>query len=278
MQNLQGQIAVVTGASRGAGRGIAIALGEAGATVYVTGRSTGTKNPTGRPGTIEETAHLVNEAGGIGIPVACDHTQAAQVEHLFGRVQADHGRLDILVNNAWSGYENMENFGARFWEQPVSRWEAMFPGGARAHFLASRYGAPLMLPQGRGLIVNTTYWAQGAKIGSVLYDTAKATINHLAWSMAQELKEHGIAAVALSPGWMRTEVVLQEFGVTEATWQTVPKLAKTESTQYIGRAVRALALDPNLMAKTGGTYQVGALAAEYGFTDIDGRLIPPYSH
>lgn len=278
MQSLKGQVAVVTGASRGAGRGIAIALGEAGATVYITGRSTSTNNPTGRPGTIEESAALVSEAGGIGIPVACDMTDEAQVEALFRRVQADQGRLDILVNNAWAGYEQMDAFGACFWEQPLSRWEAMFSGSARTHFLGSRYGAPLMLPQGRGLIVNTTYWAKGEKIGSVLYDTAKATINHLAWSMAQELKEHGITALSLSPGWMRTEVVLQHFGVTEETWQSMPRLAKTESPQYIGRAVRALALDPNLMEKTGGTYQVGALAAEYGFTDIDGRLIPPYSH
>jgi NAD(P)-dependent dehydrogenase (short-subunit alcohol dehydrogenase family) len=152
-------VAVVTGASRGAGRGIAMVLGQAGEVVYVTGRTTReSPSSANRPETIEETAELVTAAGGQGIPVRCDHTDDAQVEALFRRVEADHGRLDILVNNAWGGYEDMTGFGAPFWDQPLWRWESMFTAGARTHFVTSRFGAPLMLPQGRGLIVSTTFW------------------------------------------------------------------------------------------------------------------------
>jgi NAD(P)-dependent dehydrogenase (short-subunit alcohol dehydrogenase family) len=277
MRPLAGKIAVVTGASRGAGRGIARVLGQAGATVYVTGRTTREhRSADSRAETIEETAELVTAEGERGIPVRCDHTSNAEIEALFDRVRQDQGRLDLLVNNAWGGYEDRSGFGAPFWEQPLWRWERMFDAGVRTHFVTSRFAAPLMLPQKQGLIVSTTFWDRDRRIGGILYDTAKWTINRLASDMAGDLRPHGIAAVALSPGWMRTEAVLEEMGVTEATWQTSPHMKRTESVQYIGRAVLALATDPNLLEKSGRVLTVGDLAAEYGFTDTDGTQPPAY--
>lgn len=278
MQSLKGKVAVVTGASRGAGRGIALVLGEAGATVYVTGRSTRSGETTqNRPETIEETAEMVTARGGVGIPVRCDHKNDADVKTLFEQVEREQGRLDILVNNAWSGYEEMAQFGAKFWEQPLWRWDAMITGGARAHFVASHFAAPLMIKTGKGgLVVNTSFYDRGVKIGSVIYDTAKAAINRVAFGMGAELKEHGITAVALSPGWMRTEKVHEEMKTDETTWQSVESMQRTESVEYIGRAVLALACDPHAVEKAGQTLCVGDLAREYGFTDTDGRQPPAF--
>lgn len=280
MQRLKDKVAVVTGASRGGGRGIALVLGEEGATVYVTGRSIrGDSTRPDLPGTtIEETAEQVTARGGVGIPVQCDHTQDEQVEALFERVKQEAGRLDILVNNVWGGYENYDDaaFDVPFWKQPLWRWDKMFTAGVRAQFTASRLAAPLMLSQRQGLIVSTTAWDRGKYLGSVPYYVAKAAVSRMAYGMALELREHNIAVLALAPGWMRTEDVLARFKTDEQRWQEVPELRATESTEYVGRAVAALATDPHIMQKSGHTLMVGDLAREYGFADIDGRYVPPF--
>jgi NAD(P)-dependent dehydrogenase (short-subunit alcohol dehydrogenase family) len=284
-RRLTGKVALVTGASRGAGRGIALVLGQEGATVYVTGRTT--RDPSARarasgdrPGTVEGTAEGVRAAGGVGIPVACDHTDDEQVGALFRRLEGEQaGRLDLLVNNVWGGYEEYgsdEAFDAPFWAQPLWRWDRMFDAGARAHYTASRLAAPLMIARRQGLIVNTTFWDRGKALSNLPYDLAKTTINRLAYLLALELRPFGVAAVALSPGWMRTEAVLAAYDTDEAGWQAVPDLAPTESTGYIGRAVAALAADLGVMARSGQVLRVGDLAREYGFTDVDGRQPPPF--
>lgn len=270
MQRLKGKVAVVTGASRGGGRGIALVLGEEGATVYVTGRSVrGEPTPRNLPETIDETAEEITARGGVGIPVRCDHTVDAEVEALFERVQKEQGQLDILVNNVWGGYEDFESWDDPFWEQPLWRWDKMFTAGGRAHYTASHFAVPLMLPKRQGLIVNTTFWDRGKCLTNLFYDLAKTAINRMAYAMALELREYNIAAVALSPGWMRTEEVMRHDHSPE-------ELARTESVEYIGRAVAALAADPNVMEKSGRILTVGDLAREYGFTDIDGRQILPF--
>lgn len=290
MKSLQDCIAVVTGASRGAGRGCAIELGAAGATVYVTGRSRRDLPAPGYeqiqalsklarlPGSIDETAEEVTRAGGCGVAVACDHTDEDQVKALFERVQRERGRLDLLVNNAWGGHETFDGvFQAPFWERPMVHWDAMFDHGVRNHLLSSRLAAPMLLRQGRGLIVTTTFWDRDRFMqGNLFYDLAKAAMTRLAFGMAQELKPHGVASVAVSPGWMRTEFVLAGHQTDEAHWQERPALARTESPRYLGRAVAALAGDPTVLERSGQVLRVGDLARSYGFTDIDGRVIPPF--
>lgn len=290
MKKLQDCIAVVTGASRGAGRGCAVELGAAGATVIVTGRSRRDQPAPGYgqilamssmarvPGSIDETAEEVTRAGGRGIAVPCDHTDEAQVQALFERVQHEHGRLDLLVNNAWGGHETFDGvFQAPFWERPMVHWDAMFDRGVRNHLLASRLAAPMLVRQGRGLVVTTTFWDRDRYMqGNLFYDLAKAAMTRLAFGMAQELRPHGVASVALSPGWMRTEFVLAGHQTDEAHWHERPALARTESPRYLGRAVAALASDPQVMARSGQVLRVGDLAQAYGFTDIDGRLVPPF--
>lgn len=284
---LTGRVAIVTGASRGAGRGIAIELGAAGATVYVTGRST-RERPAQTyggilalsqlhavPGNIEDTADEVRQQGGLGIPVRCDHTQEAEVADLFARVQRDEGRIDVLVNNAWGGHETFNGvFDAPFWEHPLANWDSMFDRGVRNHLVASRFAAPLMVRQGHGLIVTTTFWDRDRYLrGNLFYDLAKATMTRLAFGMAEELRPHGVASLALSPGWMRTEFVLLGHKTDEGHWQETPSLARTESPRYLGRAVATLAADAQVMRKSGGVHRVADLAREYGFTDIDGRQV-----
>jgi len=283
-------IAIVTGASRGAGRGIATELGAAGATVYVTGRSQRQRPATTYqqiqslsnlerlPGSIEQTAEEVTAAGGRGIAVACDHTDEEQVRALFERVRAEQGRLDVLVNNAWGGHETFDGiFKAPFWERDMANWDAMMDRGVRNHLLASRHAAPWFVQQGRGLIVTTTFWDRDRYMaGNLFYDLAKASMTRLAFGMAEELRAHNVASVAVSPGWMRTEFVLAGNQTDEAHWQSVPALARTESPRYLGRAVVALASDPNIMAHSGQVLRVGDLARTYGFTDIDGRVPPPF--
>jgi NAD(P)-dependent dehydrogenase (short-subunit alcohol dehydrogenase family) len=279
MRRLSGKVALVTGASRGAGRGIAQVLGEEGATVYVTGRSVrGGPATEDKPGTVDETAEMVTARGGEGIPVRCDHTVDAEVEALLERVNHEQGRLDLLVNNVWGGYEQYgdADFDAAFWDQPLWRWDRMFDAGVRAHYSTSRQAAPIMIAQRSGLIVNTTFWDRGKCLSSLPYDLAKTAVNRLAYAMALELRSYGVAAVALSPGWMRTEAILRAYNTDEEHWQQVPDLERTESPQYIGRAVAALAADPNVMEKTGRVLTVGDLAREYGFTDHDGRQPPAY--
>jgi NAD(P)-dependent dehydrogenase (short-subunit alcohol dehydrogenase family) len=285
---LSGRVAVVTGASRGAGRGIALELGAAGATVYVTGRSVrGRRNerydrflgPLGLespPGTIEDSAEAVTALGGKGIPVACDHTSDDEVAALFERIEREQGRLDVLVNNAWGGHEEAWRPGAKFWELSMGNWDAMFTGGVRNHWLASRYAAPIMIAHERGLIVTISWWSDGKYIGNFAYDLAKASMNRLAFGMAEELRPHHIASVALAPGWMRTEFVLAAMKATEETWRSVPALENTESPRYVGRAVARLAADPDVMRKSGELLHVADLADEYGFTDADGRRVPRF--
>ena len=282
---LKGRVAVVTGASRGAGRGIALELGAAGATVYVTGRSTRAQpaESYGRilalselealPGSIDETADELTRMGGHGIAVRCDHAEEDDVASLFARVQREQGRLDLLVNNAWGGHETFNGvFEAPFWEHPLSNWESMFDRGVRNHLLASRFAAPLMVVQKSGLIAITSFWDRDKYLrGNLFYDLAKSAMNRLAFGMAEELRPHGVASLALSPGWMRTEFVLAGHKTDEAHWHERPALARTESPRYLGRAIAALAGDARVMQKSGGVHRVADLAREYGFTDIDGR-------
>jgi NAD(P)-dependent dehydrogenase (short-subunit alcohol dehydrogenase family) len=278
MQRLQGKVAVVTGASRGGGRGIALALGEEGATVYVTGRSVrGASTRSNLPGTsIEDTAGQVTARGGVGIAIRCDHTVDAEVEALFARVQQEQGRLDILVNNVWGGYEKdpQRDFVAPFWEQPLWRWDVMFVAGVRAHYSASRLAARLMVSRRQGLIVSTTFWDRDKYFAPLPYYLSKATINRMVYGMSLELREHGVAAVALSPGWMRTEAVMADLAPNMRP--SAEAMDGTESVEYVGRAVVALAADPAVMDKSGRVWTVGDLAREYSFTDVDGRQVPPF--
>ena len=264
LDGLDGIVAVVTGASRGAGRGIATVLGERGATVYLTGRSTrGGPSAPGRLGSIEETAEEVIRRGGTAVAVRCDHTIDAEIAGLFAQVRREHGRLDLLVNNAWGGYEQRGDsasafFGTPFWDQPLWRWQAMFGAGVRAAFATSCQAAPLLLTGRRerpGLIINTIAWAFGAYLGNVLYDTAKAATARLAFGFAHDLRPHNVAAVAIAPG----------------------HLGVNETPEYLGRAVAALAGDRGVMKRSGQTLTVGELAREYGFTDIDGTQPEPFS-
>ena len=287
---LAGRIAVVTGASRGAGRGIAQELGAAGATVYVTGRSTRAQPATTyrqilsmagmdrMPGTIDDTADEVTRLGGRGIAVRCDHTHEGDVQALFERVHAEHGRLDLLVNNAWGGHETFDGvFDAPFWKHPLAHWDSMMDRGVRCHLLAARAATPLLVEQGRGLIVATTFWDRDRYLrGNLYYDLAKAAINRLAFGLAQELRASGVASIALSPGWMRTELVLAGHQADETNWPSKPALSRTESPRYLGRAVAALAADADVMARSGAVLRVADLAPEYGFTDIDGRQVTAF--
>ncbi len=283
MRKLEGKVCVVTGASRGGGRGIALALGGEGATVYVTGRSVrGESTRADLDGaTITDTAELVTKRGGTGIPVRCDHTADEQVASLFARVREEQGRLDLLVNNVWGGYENYESdaaFDRSFWEQPPSRWDRMFAAGVRAHFVASQHAARMMIPQRQGLIVQTTFWDRGKALTNLPYDVAKNAVNRLTYFAALELRERGITVVAVSPGWMRTEAVLRQYGlpIDDSARDLPDALSRTESVFYVGRAVAALAADPDVAAKTGKVFPVGDLAREYEFTDIDGTQPPTY--
>lgn len=281
MTDLRDRIAVVTGASRGVGRGIAHELGAAGATVYVTGRSVrGEPTADGLPGTVAGTAELVSEAGGRGVAVLCDHTDDAQVEALFARVEEEEGRLDVLVNAAWGGYERYDDapFDAPFWEQPTWRWRGMFRAGLRAAFMASKLAAPLLMrtaADGRpGLIAHLSFGDRGRWLGQVLYDTAKSAVDRLAFGMARELREHCIAAVALYPGFVRTERVLAGYEASGA--DPDHEGGPDQSPRYTGRAVVALAGDPDVLRHSGEAIPVGDLAAEYGFTDLDGSQPPAF--
>jgi NAD(P)-dependent dehydrogenase (short-subunit alcohol dehydrogenase family) len=281
MSQLNEVVALVTGASRGAGRGIALELGTAGATVYVTGRSVaGGPTTNDVPGTIDDTASEIGERGGRGIAVRCDHTVDADVESLFARIRADHGRLDLLVNNVWGGYEHSECKPlpmVPFWEQSLHQWDGMFTAGVRAHLTASRLAVPLMLPQGRGLIVCTTAnLAALPYLPNIFYDLSKNAVSRLAWAMAQELRERGIAALAVAPGFMRTERVTEAFRRAGAIAALDGPGGPKETPVYLGRAIVALAGDPRVLERSGQLLEVGTLAQEYGFTDANGTQPAPF--
>jgi NAD(P)-dependent dehydrogenase (short-subunit alcohol dehydrogenase family) len=266
MDRLRGRVALVTGASRGGGKGIALVLGEEGATVYVTGRSVRGKPATlGRPGTIDDTAEQVAARGGTGIAIRCDHTDDAQVDAVFGRIRAEQGRLDLLVNNAWSGYEISPDSSLAFWEIEWRHWDLMFTGGLRAAAYASRLAAPMMIDAGRGLIVNIT-WVLDRPHGHAFYEVVKNATNKLTEQMADDLRPYGVACVAVSPGFMR----LERMNLTPE------EAAMAESAEFPGRAVAALAADENVPEKSGQVFTTPALAREYGFTDVDGRQQSPF--
>jgi NAD(P)-dependent dehydrogenase (short-subunit alcohol dehydrogenase family) len=268
MSRLQHKVALVTGASRGAGRAIAAVLGEAGATVYVTGRTTRNSAAVDNlPGTIDDTANEVAARGGRGIAVRCDHTIDAEVESLVSQIRTEQGRLDLLVNNVWGGYEGY-SFGipmGPFWEQPRTQWESMFVAGLRAQLVTTQLAAPLMIEHPGGLIVSTVAWAYDEYLRNIYYDLSKAAVIRMMRGLAHDLRKYNIAAVAVAPGFMRTERILAAHAAHPFD------LSITETPEYLGRAIRALAEDPNIMQKTGQLHTVGDLAREYNFTDTDGR-------
>lgn len=276
MKKLSGKIAVVAGATRGAGRGIACMLGEMGATVYCTGRSVRGRPASGanRPETIDETAEMVTNYGGVGIPVQVDHTAPAQVEALFQRVRDEQSRLDILINDVWGG-ETLIEWGKPFWELSLERMYTLMERAVYSHIITSRYGAPLMVEQRHGLIVEITDGDTLDYRGNFLYDLVKTSVIRLAYGMAQELKPHDVTAVAVTPGFLRSEEMLEHFGVTEANWQDGakkdPHFIASETPYFVGRAVAALAADPNVAAKSGKALSSWGLSDEYHFSDIDGR-------
>jgi NAD(P)-dependent dehydrogenase (short-subunit alcohol dehydrogenase family) len=291
---LRGVVAVVSGATRGAGRGIACALGESGATVICTGRTTrahgSTRSDYDRPETIEETAELVTALGGAGIPAAVDHLVAEEVRALADTIRRDHGHIDVLVNDIW-GAEILKG-GPADWDTPI--WEHDLATGLRilrlaidTHLITSHHLLPLLIDRPGGLVVEvtdgTTEYNAGNYRISVYYDLAKVAVNRLAFSQGHELAPHGATAVALTPGWLRSEIMLDHFGVSEANWRDAldrrpdegssapPGFAESETPRFVGRGVAALAADPDRARWNQRSVTVGHLAREYGFTDLDGR-------
>ena len=278
MSSLRGRLALVAGATRGAGRGIAIALGEQGATVYCSGRSIRGQlaSGPGRPETIDETAELVTSAGGTGIAVRCDHTIDDEVRALVDRIKRDHGRLDVLVNEVWGG-DALTEFGKTFWQVDVANGRRMLEQAIWSHILTSHHAAPLMFDRGAagtGLIVEITDGDFYGYRGNIFYDLVKSSVIRLAFIQARELRKHDVAAVAVTPGFLRSEFMLEHFGVTRDTWRdgakTDPHFIASESPAFVGRGVAALAADPNVKSKSGKVFASWTLAREYGFTDVDG--------
>ncbi|MFG1855914.1 SDR family oxidoreductase [Actinomadura geliboluensis] len=275
MGKLTGQVALVAGGTRGGGRGIAVELGAAGATVYVTGRSSAAgRSDLDRPETIEETAARVTAAGGTGIPVRVDHAEPDEVRALADRIAAEQdGRLDVLVNSVWGG-DPLTDWEHPLWEQDLGTGLRLLRQAVETHVITSRFALPLLVARGRGLVVEVTDGNTARYRGSFFYDLAKSAVIRLAFAQAAELRPHGVAAVALTPGFLRSEAVLDHFGVTEDTWRDAvaqdPHFAYSESPAYLGRAVAALAADPNIMDKSGRALATWGLYEEYGFTDADG--------
>ncbi len=272
MKSLKGKVAIVTGGSRGIGKGISLGLAERGATVYITGRTLEKENSNvPLSGTINDTAEQVNQLGGIGIPHKCDHRNDDEVKLLFERVIKEHGRLDILVNNVWSGYESIHRvtkpeeyvFEHSFWNQPISVWDDMHNVGLRSHYVASVNAAPIMIVQGKGLIVNISFFAGRRYMKNVAYGVCKTAVDRLTSDMAYELKEHGVASLSLYPGMVRTEGVMRNKDFLD--------LSNSESPQFIGKCIAAMASDESIMTRTGQILIGAEVAEEYGFTDIDGK-------
>jgi NAD(P)-dependent dehydrogenase (short-subunit alcohol dehydrogenase family) len=272
-KTLVGKVALVTGASRGVGRGIALGLGEAGAAVYITGRTVEEgQAAVDLPGTIGATAREVDALGGKGIALRCDHTDDQQTGAVIRQIMETEGRLDILVNNVWGGYEHFNN-GTEFWKEtgfwtmPLQRWDAMFQSGVRAHYVTSALAAPIMIAQGSGLIVNISFFAAQRVDKGVAYGVAKAADDRMAQTMAHELRPHNIAVFSLYPGLVRTEGVMKAASFFD--------LSNSESPQFLGRVVAALAADPNVLEKSGSILVAAQVALDYGFTDIDGSQPRP---
>ncbi len=270
MKPLSGKIAVVAGATRGAGRGIACMLGEAGATVYCTGRSVRGKPSTkGRPETTDETAEMVTARGGTGIAVGVDHTAEEQVRGLFERVASEQGRLDVLVNNV--NGDDLAAWGKSFWQESLATGFRMIERGVHSHLITSHAAIPLLLETGHGLIVGIT----DLGFPTFYYGFVKKSVASIAELLAAELRPHGIAAVAVAPGFLRSEAMLERFGVTEANWRDAAKVdpffGGSETPFYVGRAIAALAADPRVILKSGKVLTSWGLADEYGFTDVDGE-------
>jgi NAD(P)-dependent dehydrogenase (short-subunit alcohol dehydrogenase family) len=275
---LEGKVALVAGATRGAGRGIAVELGAAGATVYVTGRTTREQQSEyARPETIEDTAELVSAAGGRGIAVRVDHLLAEEVRGLVEQIRAEQGRLDVLVNDVWGG-ENFIEWSTPVWKHDLRNGLRMLDLGVRTHLITAHFALPLLIERPGGLLVEVTdgtaeYNAANYRI-SPFYDLAKVSVTRLAWAHARDLAPHGATAVALTPGWLRSEMMLETFGVTEETWREatkrVPHFVISETPRFVGRAVAALAADPERARWNGQSLSSGDLAKVYGFTDLDG--------
>jgi NAD(P)-dependent dehydrogenase (short-subunit alcohol dehydrogenase family) len=274
---LADRIALVAGATRGAGRGIAVALGEAGATVYCTGRSTtGRRSEYDRPETIEETATLVTAAGGRGVAAVVDHLDPDAVAALVRRIDAAHGRLDVLVNDIWGG-ERLFAWDTPLWEHDLAAGLRLLRLAVDTHLITSHRALPLLIRRPGGLVVEVTdgtreYNDANYRV-SAFYDLAKAAILRLAFAQAHELAPHGCTAVALTPGWLRSEMMLEAFSVTEDNWRDAANrhfAAISESPRFAGRAVAALAADPDVQRFNGASLSSGGLAREYGFTDVDG--------
>jgi NAD(P)-dependent dehydrogenase (short-subunit alcohol dehydrogenase family) len=275
---LEGRIALVSGATRGGGRGIAVALGEAGATVYATGRSTrARRSEIDRPETIEETAEMVTEAGGEGIAVAVDHLDPAQVRRLVERIDADHGRLDVLVNDIW-GAEHLFEWNTPIWEHDLDNGLRLLRLAIDTHLITSHHALPLLVRDPGGLVVEVTdgtadYNADHYRV-NLFYDLAKTSVTRLAFAQAEELRDHQGTAVSLTPGWLRSELMLSHYGVSEENWrdatERTPHFCISESPRFVGRAVAALAADPDKARWTGQSLSSGQLAQVYGFTDLDG--------
>ncbi|HEY9830039.1 MAG TPA: SDR family oxidoreductase [Stenomitos sp.] len=278
MQPLKNKIALVAGGTRGAGRGIAVELGAAGATVYVTGRTTRTqRSEYNRPETIEETAELVTQAGGQGIPVQVDHLDPLQVQALVQQIEQEQGRLNILVNDIW-GAENLAQWNVPVWKHSLDSGLRMLRLAIDTHIITSHFALPLLIQNPGGLVVEITdgtaeYNDTHYRL-SLFYDLAKTSVIRMAWALAQELQPYQCTAVALTPGWMRSEMMLEHFGVKEANWQDGtakdPHFAISETPRYVGRAVAHLASDPDVARWNGRSLSSGQLAKVYGFTDLDG--------
>jgi NAD(P)-dependent dehydrogenase (short-subunit alcohol dehydrogenase family) len=276
---LADKVALVAGATRGAGRGIAVALGEAGATVYCTGRTTRERQSEyGRPETIEETAERVTAAGGTGIAIAVDHLEPGQVQEAVARIDSEAGRLDVLVNDIWGG-EQLFEWSTPVWEHDLDKGLRMLRLAIDTHLITSHFALPLMIRRPGGLVVEMTdgtrdYNATNYR-NSAFYDLAKTAVLRLAFAQGKELEPHGCTALALTPGWMRSEMMLDNYRVTEENWRDGAAVnahfaAISESPLFVGRAVAALAADPDVAVKNGGSFSSGELAKEYGFTDTDG--------
>ena len=274
MPPLSGRIALVAGATRGAGRGIAVELGAAGATVYVSGRTTRSRrSDLDRPETIEDTADLVTAAGGTGIAVACDHTDPGQVAALADRIRTGHGYLDVLVNDVWGG-DPLTDWDTPFWQLDIARFRTLWDRAVLTHVITSRHAVPLMLDRPGGVVVEITDGDGARYRGNLAYDLVKTAVNRLALAQAEELRPHGLTTVAVTPGFLRSEAMLDMFGVTEVNWRDAgrqdPHFLASETPRFIGRCVAALVADPDVHQRTGQVLTSWDLAEEYGIDDVDG--------